>query len=266
MFCAEKESLNCNFTYLILILRSRSREGENNFEEDLVKHIIRNNALMAKTAIILGATGLTGGILLQQLIQDPRYGKIKLFGRSSVAVNDKKIEEHLVDLFRPDTFKDLFTGDEVFCCIGTTKNKTPDEETYKKIDKGIPVSAAILSRKNNIPTFAVISALGADKDSKMFYNRTKGEMEAEVLAQDIQNTYIFQPSLIAGDRVESRPWERLAMKVMKFLNPIFVGGLKKYRSIHPETIARAMIIVANEGYTKTRIISKEIKKIIGNEN
>lgn len=221
---------------------------------------------MAKTAIILGATGLTGGILLQELLQDPRYGKIKLFGRSHVAVNNDKIEEHQVDLFQPDTFEDSFTGDEVYCCIGTTKSKTPDEETYLKIDRGIPVSIAILSRKNNISTFLVISALGANKDSKMFYNRTKGEMEAEVLAQDIPNTFIFQPSLIAGDRVESRPWEKLAKKVMKVLNPIFVGGLKKYRSIHPATIAKAMIIVANKGYSKNRIISEEIKNIAANGN
>lgn len=209
---------------------------------------------------------MTGGILLQRLLQDPRYGKIKLFGRSSVAVKNKKIEEHLVDLFEPDTFSHLFTGDEVYCCIGTTKDKTKDEETYSKIDRGIPVSAAILSRKNKIPTFLVISALGANKDSKIFYNRIKGQMETEVLAQDIPNTYIFQPSLISGDRVESRPMERLAGKVMKVLNPVLMGGLKKYRSIQPETIAKAMIIVANEGYPEKRIVSDEIKQIARDED
>lgn len=216
---------------------------------------------MAKTAIILGATGLTGGILLQQLIQDSRYGKIKLFGRSSAAVKDDKIEEYLVDLFDPESFKSNFSGDDVFCCIGTTKNKTPDEETYRKIDLGIPVTAATLAKTNNISTFIVISAMGASKDSKMFYNKIKGEMEVEILKLNIPETYIFQPSLIAGDRVESRPWEKFAMQVMKILNPIFVGGLKKYRSIHPETIARAMIIVANEGYSRKKIPSDEIKQI-----
>lgn len=221
---------------------------------------------MAKTAIILGATGLTGGILLQQLLHDNRYDKIKLFGRSSVAVKDAKIEEHLVDLFDPESYAAKFTGDEVYCCIGTTKNKTPDEETYRKIDFGIPVTAATLALENNIPTFLVISALGANKDSNMFYNKTKGEMEVEVLKRNIPDTYIFQPSLIAGDRVESRPWERLAKKVMDLLNPLFVGGLKKYRSIKPKTIAQAMIIVANEGYAKNRIISEEIKQISGNES
>lgn len=220
---------------------------------------------MAKTAIILGATGLTGGLLLQRLLNDPRYGKVKLFGRSRVAVKNDKIEEHLVDLFKPETFKQIFTGDEVFCCIGTTKSKTPDEDLYEKIDRGIPVTAAILARQNNISTYAVISALGANKESKIFYNRIKGQMEAEVLAQDIPNTYILQPSLIAGDRVESRTMENLAMKVMRVLNPILAGPLKKYRSIHPEIIAKAMIKVANEGYPKKRIISEEIKQIARDE-
>src|SRR5690606_32585275 len=145
---------------------------------------------MSKTAIILGATGLTGGYLLQELIADTRYGKIKIFSRSSVAVKNSKIEEHLTDLLKLEDEKDNFKGDEVFCCIGTTKNKTPDEETYKRIDYGIPVVAAKLAKQNGISTFAVISALGADESSKMFYNRIKGEMELDVIAQNIESTYI----------------------------------------------------------------------------
>lgn len=221
---------------------------------------------MPKTAIILGATGLTGGILLQQLLQDSRYERIKLFGRSSVAVKNDKIEEHLIDLLNLYDYKEKFTGDEVFCCIGTTKKKTPDEETYRKIDLGIPATAAAVTSHNNISTFAVISALGANKDSKIFYNKTKGEMEEEVLKYKIPNTYIFQPSLIAGDRVENRPMENFAMKIMKVLNPILAGPLKKYRSIHPETIARGMIKVANEGFPKNRIVSEEIKQIAMHAN
>jgi uncharacterized protein YbjT (DUF2867 family) len=148
-----------------------------------------------KTAIILGATGLTGGILLQKLIEDPRYSKIKLFSRSRVAVKDQKIEEHLVDLFKLEDHKEIFTADEVFCCVGTTKAKTPDEETYRKIDYGIPVTAAVLTAENKIPVFAVISALGADAGSKIFYNRTKGEMERDVLKQQIEKHTYFNPHL-----------------------------------------------------------------------
>lgn len=219
-----------------------------------------------KTAILLGATGLTGGILLQKLLNDPQYEKIILFSRSSVKIKNSKIEEHLVDLFQLEKYKEHFKADQVFCCIGTTKSKTPNEETYRKIDYGIPVSAAKLCKENGISTFAVISALGANPDSGMFYNKIKGEMQRDVLAQKIKNTYIFQPSLIAGDRREKRFFENFAKQVMKILNYALVGPLKKYRSIHPETIARAMIIVANKGYEKNVIESDEIKKIAAKGN
>lgn len=214
-----------------------------------------------KTAIILGATGLTGGLLLQELLHDKRYDKIKIFSRSKVAVKDKKIEEHLVDLFKLEDHKKDFIANEVYCCIGTTKSKTPDEETYRRVDYGIPVNAAKIAKENGIENYLVISALGADEDSSMFYNRTKGEMERDVLSQNIKNTYVFQPALIAGDRVEKRFFENLAKNAMKALNHVMVGPLKKYRSIHPQTIAKAMVIVANEKYSKTIIPSDEIKEI-----
>lgn len=214
-----------------------------------------------RTAIILGATGLTGGYLLQQLLQDPFYDKVVLFSRSPVAVKNDKIEEHIINMFKLEEYGEVFQGDDVFCCIGTTKSKTPDEETYRKIDFGIPAAAARLSKRNGISKFLVISALGADPKSNMFYNKIKGEMEQAVMSQDISETYIFQPSLIAGDRVESRFFENLAKNAMKVINPILGGSLKKYRSIHPETIATAMKLVAKNGYPKTRIESDQIKEI-----
>ncbi len=214
-----------------------------------------------KTAIILGATGLTGGILLQDLIADARYKKVILFSRSPAAVNSDKVEEHLVDLLNLEEQKEVFKADEVYCCIGTTKNKTPDEEVYKKIDYGIPVTAAKLAKDNDISKFSVISALGADEKSNMFYNRIKGEMEKDVLAQNIPHTYIFQPSLIAGNREEKRPMENFAKQAMKVLNFVLVGSLSKYRSIDPSTIAKAMVKVSNTGYNKSIIPSDEIKAI-----
>lgn len=214
-----------------------------------------------KTAIILGATGLTGGLVLEKLLKDERYGTVKLFSRSSAGVDHPKIEEHLVDLFELEKYSELFTADEVYCNIGTTKSKTPDEETYRKIDHGIPVSAASLAKENRIEKFLVVSALGADADSSIFYNRIKGEMERDVLNAGVSETYIFEPSLIAGDRKEKRTFEAIGKYVMKLLNVLMIGPLKKYRSIHPETIASAMIRVANNGYEKQRIPSDEIKQI-----
>ena len=191
---------------------------------------------MGKTAIVLGATGLTGNFLLEKLITDSSYKKIKLFSRNSVHKTSTKIEEHLIDLFKLDTCKELFTGDVLFCCIGTTASKTKDKEVYKAIDYGIPVSAAKLATINNIKTFVVLSSMGANPSSSIFYNKTKGEMERDVLRQNIKNTYVLRPSLIGGNRDEVRVGERIGKVVMSLLGPFFLGPLKKYKIISPENI------------------------------
>ena len=166
----------------------------------------------AKTAIILGATGLTGSILLRKLIEDDRYRKIKVFTRNHVKFKHEKIEEYLIDLFELDQFHNLFTADEVYCCIGTTKQKTPDKELYRKVDFCIPATAAKLSQKNKIETFQVISAMGANENSRIFYNRIKGEMEGAVMERHISNTYILRPSLIGGER-EAGQWNLYGRKL-----------------------------------------------------
>jgi uncharacterized protein YbjT (DUF2867 family) len=216
---------------------------------------------MAKKAIIIGATGLTGGLLLKRLLEDNRYESVILFSRNSCNIKHKKIKEHLIDLFELENYEETFIADDVFCCIGTTKAKTPNEDTYLSIDYGIPVSLAKISAKNNINTLVVISALGANKKSTVFYNRTKGRMEEDVLRQKINNTYILQPSLISGTREEKRFWEQIANLFMNVLNPLLIRNLKKYRSIHPNTIADAMIWLANNDYKSGRIPSDAIQEI-----
>ena len=216
---------------------------------------------MSKTAIILGATGLTGGLLLEKLIVDERYTKLKLFSRSAVGINHPKIEEHLIDLMELEKFSDSFMADEVFCCIGTTKKKTPDEDKYRKIDFGIPVAAAKLCAHNQIKTFVVMSSMGANEKSSVFYSRTKGEMESAVQSEQIPNTFILRPSLIKGDRNEKRFAEKLMAGLMTFLDLFMIGGLKKYRSIKAERIAEAMKVLANQKL-KTQILdSKQIQEI-----
>ncbi|TMM31093.1 NAD-dependent epimerase/dehydratase family protein [Polaribacter aestuariivivens] len=213
---------------------------------------------MSKTAIILGATGLTGGILLEKLLADKRYSTIKLFSRSSVEVASEKIQEFIVDLLQLENHSKDFTGDEVYCCIGTTASKTKDKEKYKKIDYGIPVTAAKLSKQNGIETFVVMSSMGANPDSSVFYNRTKGEMERDVLQLKIKNTFILRPSLIGGNRDEKRIGEKIGKIIMSILNPLFVGALKKYRMIHPEKIASCMKILANKPEKEVIISSDKI--------
>ncbi|MBJ2174476.1 NAD(P)H-binding protein [Aureibaculum sp. A20] len=217
---------------------------------------------MKKTAILLGATGLTGNIILHKLLKDTRYEKIKLFSRTKIEGLPNKVTQFVGDLLNLEQFKEDFKGDEVYCCIGTTAKKTPDKELYKQIDYGIPVAAAKLSKENNIPTFLVISAMGANKESSVFYNRTKGEMEHDVLEQNIIHTYILRPSLIGGERKERRIVEKVSLVVFKIIQPLFIGKFKQYKIINPESIAQAMLNLANRTSNAEVIItSDDIKKL-----
>lgn len=215
---------------------------------------------MKKTAIILGATGLTGSILLKKLLNDNRYEIIKLFSRKKIDGLPSKVKQFVGDILDLENFKQDFTADEVFCCIGTTAKKTPDKTLYKKIDFGIPVTAAKLSKANGIPAFLVVSALGANATSSIFYNKTKGEMEQAVLSEKIERTHILQPSIISGNRQEKRIGEKIGLFAIKLLQPLFLGKLKKYRVTEAEHIAQTMINLANSTSTKTIITSDQITK------
>lgn len=213
---------------------------------------------MKKKAIILGATGLTGSHLLKLLLEDATYDLVKVFTRKKLPVSHPKIEEHLVDLLKLSDQADEFTADVVFCCIGTTKAKTPNKELYRAIDYGIPVEAAKLCKKNSISSFIVISAIGANAESKIFYNRIKGEMERDVLAQQVKHTHLLQPSLIVGNRNEKRMGEDLSkqfMKIVGFLIP------PRYKMIEGKTIARSMVQLANKPTKEQIIPSEKIKEI-----
>lgn len=200
---------------------------------------------MGKTAIILGATGLTGNLLLNKLITDDRYREVKIFTRKPTGTTHPKVTEIVGNLLELEQYKNEFIADEVYCCIGTTAKKTPDKSLYRKIDFGIPAAAAKLCKKNNIHTFLVVSAMGAHPKSKIFYNKTKGEMELAVFSEKIPNTYILRPSFIGGKRDEKRLGEKMGIAFAKFIQPLLQGRLKKYRLIEAETIAQAMIYLAN---------------------
>ena len=220
---------------------------------------------MRKTAIILGATGLTGSILLQKLIEDDRYEHIKLFSRTKIEGLPSKVSQYIGNLLSLNEFKVEFTANEVYCCIGTTTKKTPNKKLYKDIDYDIPVQAAKLSKANSIDTFAVMSSMGANADSTVFYNKTKGEMERDVKQVGIKNILILRPSLIGGDREESRPLEKIGLSVFKAVEPLFIGSFKNYKIIEPEQIAQAMINLANiTNHSEVIITSNNIKEIAKN--
>jgi uncharacterized protein YbjT (DUF2867 family) len=215
---------------------------------------------MKKTAIILGASGLTGAIVLEKLLNDDRYDSIKLFSRKRIDGLSSKVKQYIGDLLSIETFKKDFTGDDVYCCIGTTAKKTPNKIEYKAIDYGIPVAAASLAKANKIKTFVVVSSIGANSKSSVFYTRTKGEMERDVLSKKVEYTYILRPSIIDGNRKEQRLGEKIGLIVFKIFQPLFFGKLNKYKITEAEHIAQAMINLANSSSQEIIITSNKIKE------
>ena len=216
---------------------------------------------MKKTAIILGITGVTGSLLAKHLFDDERFEKVISFHRRQSGLQHPKLEEHVIDMFELEKQQEGFKADVVFCCVGTTQSKTSDRETYKKIDYGIPLAAAKLCVTNDIKHLIVISAMGADPESRVFYNKVKGEMERDVLAIKPNDTYFLETALLAADREEKRTAEKIGIAVFKVLNPFLIGPLKKFRSIKPEALVKTMLYLTFNTYEDARIPSDEIQKL-----
>ena len=196
---------------------------------------------MQKNVLLIGASGLIGSELVQLLLRDDKIKSVKVFVRKTLAITDQKLIELLVDFEHLEDFKDEFQGDALFCCIGTTRKKTPYLEAYKAIDYGIVLSAANLARSNQVPQVHLVSAIGAAVSSKIFYNRLKGEIEKDVLKLDFPTTLIYQPAMLIGKRSESRPAEFIAQKLMPFFDVFLLGKARKYHSIEAKKVAESML-------------------------
>jgi len=216
---------------------------------------------MELTAIIIGATGLTGNILLSQLLEDSRYAKVVTLSRKRIENKNSKHYNHQADLFDPTTYKEYLKGDHLYICTGTTQAKTPDKKEYYKIEHDLPLGVATVAKENGVRKIIVVSALGANPDSNISYNRGKGEMERDLEDLGFEESYFVQPALIGGKRDEKRPFESAWKKFQKLIDPLLFGALKKYRTIEPETIASAMIYIAINAYDKNRIESDELVEI-----
>ena len=217
---------------------------------------------MERKAILLGASGLIGSNLLQQLLIGNHYNEVLVVVRKSLNIQHPKLKQLVVDFDQLQKQASQMQGDVVFCCLGTTRKKTPDKEQYKKIDHQYPIDAAWIAYSNGATQYHLVSALGANANSNVFYAKLKGEVEKDLKTVPFKVIHIYRPSLLDGHRNESRFAEKLMISMMRVLNPILVGPLRKYRSIKVETVATAMLIKSLED-TKGIFIhqSDEIEKI-----
>ena len=207
---------------------------------------------MAKIAVILGATGLVGSALTEELLKDSSFAIIRLVGRRYIPATDPRIEQKLIDFETEGALETALEGASVvFCAVGTTLRKVGgDMEAYRKVDFDIPVKAAKACKTLGIRCFSLVSSVGADAESSNFYLRLKGEVESAVQAVGVDSIGIFRPSMLLGKRTESRPAEQVGrwlMPIFSFLIP------SKYKPISGQQVARAMLHYAKKGEKGSRV-------------
>lgn len=194
-----------------------------------------------KTALLVGATGLVGGHVLEQLLEDTYFDKVIVLTRKTLGSNHPKLKEVIVNFDQLENYKSDIKADIVFCCLGTTIKTAGSQEAFKKVDYEYPLRVAEIAKQNDTSSFLIITALGSAKSSIIFYNRVKGEVEEAIGKLNFDAFHILQPSLIIGDRKESRTGEGLAQKLSPVYDTLMFGPLTKYKSIKAEQIAKAMI-------------------------
>jgi len=198
-----------------------------------------------KIALIAGATGLVGGILVDLLKGDPFYSRVVAISRRKLAGADgEKISQVIADYESIGDNKESLKADHIFCCLGTTMKKAGSKEAFRQVDYKYPLRLAEICQAGGANQFLLVSALGADPKSNVFYSRVKGEIERDIGQLDYESYHIFRPSLILGARKEKRLGERLGKIAMTGLGFLMVGPFRKYRAVHAEAIANGMISIA----------------------
>ena len=222
---------------------------------------------MAKTAIIAGASGLVGKFCLSYLLMDKNYSKIIVLSRKPFPIKDPKIENIVCDFDLLAQQSAKLIADDVYCCLGTTIAVAGSKENFRKVDYDYPLNLARITKQQGAKQYLLISAMGADANSSIFYNKVKGELQDSLKNLGFRTLHIFQPSLLTGLRKEFRLGERIAQVFMKVFTPLMLGGMKKYRPIEGMVVAFGMHKKANEE-TQGLFIhpSNEIQDIFNNRN
>ena len=199
-----------------------------------------------RTAVIFGATGAVGGHCLDELLASERYDRVIAIGRRPTGRTNAKLSEFTIALDQLHALPATEVGaiDDAFCCLGTTIAAAGSQDAFRQVDCELPRLAARFAKAQGARQFLLVTALGADPRSAVFYNRVKGDAEAAVIAEGVDSVAIFRPSLLLADRAEFRWKEKVSEPLLKALSVLMIGPARKFRPVSAATVARAMVRVA----------------------
>lgn len=215
---------------------------------------MKHPAMEKKTVLLLGATGLVGGHILNRLLENETYERVIALTRSALPGAEalSTLDNRIVDFGRPDEWRDQVAADQTICALGTTIKKAGSREAFRQVDYEYPLMVARAALNAGSRHFLLVSAMGADANSPLFYNRVKGELEAAIFRLGFPRVSIFRPSLLLGDRREFRPGEAIGQVLGRWFR---IAIPRQYQPIHARTVAAAMVRIAVEDPPGNRVLA-----------
>ena len=212
-----------------------------------------------KTALIVGATGLVGNMLAHLLVESAAYDRVLVLTRKPLGWQHPRLQEVPFEFGQPNGL--LVRADDIYCCLGTTIQRAGSKEAFRQVDYQFPLDIARLGLQNGASRFAIITSMGANASSPIFYNRVKGEIERDLTALNYPTLLIFRPSLLLGNRTEKRLSEQVSGGFMRLFAPLIPT---KYRAIDAQKVATAMLSTMQQQRTGTSILeSDEVQAFSG---
>lgn len=197
-------------------------------------------------ALVAGSTGLVGSHLVTLLTARPQVSTVRALVRRPTETNDSKLQTQVTNFDALNSLQLSETFDVAFCTLGTTIKKAKSKEAFAKVDLEYVVEFAKLAKRSGVRHFLVVSSLGANPTSPVFYSATKGKMEEALREIGFERLTIVRPSLLLGERNERRFGEDIAQRLAPFAKPFLFGTLKKYRPVEASSVARALFELATQ--------------------